>query len=289
MIGPARRPLPPLGAVLHIGAGRGGDLGAYLRAGARAVTLVEPAPEAREALETAAADADIPVEPVAAAVSAADRPAPLRRFGFPGLASLRTPTGLRDLYPGLSDPEEIAVETRHPADLAAALLAAPDLPDQAVNLLVVEAPGEGQAVLAALDEADLLRRFAWIAVQDGAESLYEGQPPLEQTLRWLRDRDYEVALDAGSDPDRPHLQAFRDPRLAALRAERDAEKTRAETAETRLAAVQDERDSDRARAETAAAAAAQLQDELALGRAELQKAQAQLDLVCRLLLKGPVL
>jgi hypothetical protein len=264
----------PLGQVLHIGAGSGGDLAGYVAAGATAITLVEPDPDALEMLratvDAAKAGKSGPrIAVVAAAVALPDLPlgpgsghqppsqtpgrGRLYRFAFPDLASLRPPSGLAALYPGLGAPETETVALADPVALVRGL----DLDPGGRHLLVIEAAAAAQPVLAALDAAGLLAGFARVVVQEGAEALYEGQVPLAETARWLETRPFRAAAFDRADPDRPHLRADLDPRageLAALRAAQEA-------ALARIAGLEAERDAARAEAAGQAAELAAVQAE----------------------------
>lgn len=248
----------PLGQVLHVGAGTGGDLAAYLAAGARAVTLVEPDPDALDALAplVAALGPEPPVRLVAAALGGGA--GLLHRFGFPDLSSLRPPSGLKALFPGLREQGTEPVALQDPAALVRDL----DLAEGQSHVLVIEAPGEGGAIVAALAGAGLLSRFDRVVVQDGAIPLYEGQMPLDAVAEALAAQGYGGFSRDLADPDRPHLRATRDPRLAEAEAERTALVRRAIELENALAERQ--------------AALAGLETDLSLLRAALATAEAAL-------------
>jgi len=248
----------PLGQVLHVGAGTGGDLAAYLAAGARAVTLVEPDPDALEVLAplVAALGPEPPVRLVAAALGSGA--GLLHRFGFPDLSSLRPPSGLRVLFPGLREQGAEPVALQDPMALVRDL----DLAEGQSHVLVIEAPGEGGAIVAALAGTGLLARFDRVVVQDGAIPLYEGQMPLDAVAEALAAQGYGGFSRDLADPDRPHLRATRDPRLAEAQAERTALVRRTVELENTLAERQ--------------AALSGLETDLSLLRAALATAEAAL-------------
>lgn len=318
MTGFALDDLPaPLGQILHVGAGSGGDMPRWLASGASAITLVEPDPEALAALREALdgngngnAKAP-PVALVAAALSAARPPALLHRFSFPDLSSLSPATAaLQGLYPGLRSLASEPVALRDPADLVAGL----GLAEGRCHVLVLEAPGQAQAILSALAQAGRLAAFARLVVQEGEAVLYEGQSPLAAIAAWLEGQGYALRIDRTADPDRPHLVASRDIRgieLAEARAalaaraadlaravqerdaavkERDAARRERDAAVKERDAAKAERDAveaeRRAQAADHAGITAAQEARLARAKAELLKAEGQIEFISALLLNG---
>lgn len=303
----------PLGQILHVGAGSGSDLPQWRAAGASAITLVEPAPEALEALREAVADsaaapaATPPVTVIAAAVSAAGAAAVLHRFNFPDLSSLSPATAaLQTLFPGLRALEPEPVVLRDPAELVERL----GLAGGRCHVLVLEAPGQAQAILAALQTADLLTRFSRLVVQEAETVLYEGQSPASTISAWLEGLGYAVRRDETADPDRPHLCATRDTRavelgnlrtrLAETEAARDAVVTERDAARARITALEaaaaqqaKAQQADKTRADTAEdqLRMALLREEQLTARyhEELLKAQGQIEFIRDLLLGGSTL
>ncbi|MBY6069092.1 hypothetical protein KUW17_20280 [Leisingera aquaemixtae] len=200
-----RVPLP-FSHVLHIGAGGGGDAGAYLAAGLNPVVLAEADPEAAAELQQLAAAHSV-VRAVQAAVSARPGPQTYYRTNFSDLNGLRAPgPALRALFPGL---EVLAAE---PAATVApeALVAEAGLPQDGAGLLVIEAPGEAAGILQALARAGLLEGFRSVRVQEGRQPLYDGAPGLAELQALLQELGYEGWLEpAPEDPDRPYLFAVR--------------------------------------------------------------------------------
>ncbi len=212
-----------LGHVLHVGPGRAAGL-AWQGRGWTGLTLVEADPEAAEALR-AAYEGDARVRVVAGAAKAGGTGnGRLQRYGFGDLDALRAPTGARLLFPGLARRDAVEVPLVDPVALVRGLE-----PGAGAHLLVLDAPGEGRGILAALAAAGLLAPFARIAVREGREALYEGAGTLDEIEAVLREAGHAVTGRDTDDPDRPWIRTGRDPRLheierltAALRRPRRA-------------------------------------------------------------------
>jgi FkbM family methyltransferase len=263
----------PLGHVLHIGAGIGEDLAGYLEAGAHAVTLVEPDPVCLPQLRAAVAShADVRI--IEAAVSADSLDKHLRRFNFTDLNSLRDPTGLRELFPGLEGRPAEKVRVLDPV----ALVREMNLCAEHAHVLVLEAPGEGMSILRALVEAGLLVRFSAVRVQEGVKELYEGAGTLADLRGLLESVHFsrDAILNEG-DPDRPILTVLFDSVAAELTsARKDLEKAEAARSDAQaqvdsLSAVLDEQ----------ALELGALKEERSRLRNQLTEAEAQLQVQCQ--------
>lgn len=190
-----------VGHVLHIGAGTCSALPQYLESGAAAVTLVEPDPQVCRALRESTTPHKS-VNVIEAAVTSEPGLVCLNRFAFSDLNSLRQPTGLTELFPGLEPPsrEQVNIQSPH------VLLRGLGLSRKDNNILVIEAPGEAQAILQALDGADLLPLFQTLRIREGARALYKGAASITEISQWLKDRDYSRGWHLNEeDPDHPVL------------------------------------------------------------------------------------
>ena len=209
-----RPPFASLAHVVHIGAGSGSDLAAYLKAGAGAVTLIEA--DADVASELAAqVGGKKGVNVIEAAVSGDLRRRPFRRANTPDLSSFRGPTGLKELFPGLRTLSKDPVRPMDPVRLIRGL----DLPDpepdsgsdQGSVLLVIEAPGEALGILKALAAARLLTRFDAIRLQEGVARLYHKAASIGEIQRYLRGQGFVAKLEKTPvDLERPYLNAWVD-------------------------------------------------------------------------------
>lgn len=190
---------PTIDFLVHFGAGRCSELDHYLAREPKQLILVEADPDLAESLTRRTADLS-QVQVICAAVADQSAQGTLRRYNLPDASSLRAATRLYALYPGLKLLDELPVETVR----ADALLERLPYTDDQNNVLVIEVPGEEQAVLNTLLEADLLHRFREMQLHCGCESLYAESAPAERVLHWLRDVGFElVAEDDSRDPDRP--------------------------------------------------------------------------------------
>lgn len=201
--------------ILHLGAGRGSDLADHLSSGAERIVLVEADPDAVKTLRRAAAEHDH-VEVVHAAVSgeASGQEVMLRRFNLRRFNSIRTPTGLRELYPGLRQIGDAPAPARTLAQLVEELPIDP----ASSNHLVIDVPGEDGAVVSALCSDGLDDVFDYVTLHCGTYALFERSKPAEELLRTLAECGYELTGgDDGEDPDRPVWTLYRDRRQVEIR------------------------------------------------------------------------
>ena len=143
----------------------------------------------------------------------------LRRFNLPELNSLRDPTGILRLYPGLRVVNETPVPV-HGLDVIVGSLRGAD------NHLVIDLPGEEYALLSKLEQADLLERFNRIEVEAGEESYFDGARPGADALALLTDAHFDLAPAARqADPDRQRFIAtFNASKYECARLRREVER-----------------------------------------------------------------
>lgn len=201
----------PLAHVIHIGAGTGSDLPAYLKAGAGAVTLIEADPELARQLEAQIGD-QTGVTVIEAAVSGDLRRRVFRRANAPELSSFRNPTGLKELFPGLRILSAEPVRPGDPVQLIKSLdlpgLGPESGPESGSTLLVIEAPGEALGILRALEAADLLMCFDAIRLQEGVARLYHKAATADEICAYLTGMGFSAALEKHPvDPERPFVNA----------------------------------------------------------------------------------
>lgn len=192
--------------IVHIGAGRCGEWEEYKNAGARRIVLIEPDPEiARYLRENFGGIEDIQV--IEKAVTASSGPVKLNIYNVRGFSSLREPTGLRDLFPGLRRVDEVSPEMWMPKQMCEEL----GIDSHKFNWLIVDAPGEEGAILENLREEGLLERFEMVSLYAGVSALYEGNLPAEKILSELGEMGYEeTAMDGEAEPERPRWTLYRD-------------------------------------------------------------------------------
>ena len=197
----------PLAHVVHIGAGTGEAVPVWQAAGARMITLIEGDPGIAEQLETQVG-AHEGVRVVQAVVSGDLRERAFRRMNFPDLNSLRAPTGLKQLFPGLKTLSKDLVQPVDPASLVAPLGLSDTGIEAGTNLLLIEAPGEALGILKALAAADLLLHFDRVQLIEARESLYNKAPPAADIAAYLVEAGFSAAFaDDSPDPEQPWLIA----------------------------------------------------------------------------------
>ncbi len=236
--------------VLHIGAGAGAELPAYLAAGAQHLVLTEADPERAAELRLAAAGVPVPgphVHLIEAPVSAGPRARPFYRTSLPELSSFRAPTALRKLFPGLKILSQDTLAPADPLALVQELGIDANTTPQSEAALVIEAPGEALGILRALEGAGVLAAFGLIRLREGHRALYEGAPTAGAIATFLGKAGYQTAFEPEpEDPDRPWLAARLDrdamevDRLRQLTRVAQSEAKAARAAQTEIESTQDE-------------------------------------------------
>ncbi|WP_420267733.1 hypothetical protein, partial [Halomonas lysinitropha] len=220
--------------LMHIGAGHGSELAEWLASDAERIVLVEPHPELAEQLRIMAEN-----EARVTVVEAAITPDPSRHellaFNLPDAHSLREPTALTQLFPGLKRVERHPVQTMPPAELLDASGPGSDEPGAT---LILEAPGEEQAILQALIDGDRLQRFSQLRLTASPEPLFEGSVGAPELLQALQAYGYEITAEDQQDPDWPRWQLQLNPlkrHLTQLQAELAATQQARDEAEKAIA------------------------------------------------------
>nr|WP_298249102.1 glycosyltransferase [uncultured Halomonas sp.] len=198
--------------ILHIGAGQGGQLEEWLASGAQRIVLFEPHPGLAKRLTRAwKGKPSVSVVPRAIAAEAGART--LQEYNLPEANSLRAPTALKRLFPGLKHINDYPVQAITPDQMMAEYGPA----ENASASLVIEAPGEAHAILQPLMENDLLDRFAELSISMTVVPCYQGSVASEQTLEALRDYGFDVVSHDDQDPDWPHWVLQRNPLKVELK------------------------------------------------------------------------
>lgn len=173
-----------LETIVHIGAGEGRELPAYLNSNAKRIVLVEPNPVLAERLRQHARN-EARVEVLEVAVSDNPEQNQLREYNLPEASSLYEPSGLRSFYPGLQVHTSHTVKVLAPDSLVAELQLA-----KGPNLLVVQAPGAEQAVVEGLAEKDLLKRFEHIWLTAPEQAYFDSDSQWSAILPILESAGY---------------------------------------------------------------------------------------------------
>lgn len=183
--------------ILHIGAGEGHELEAYLNSNAKRIVLVEPSPTLAESLRQRAR-ADQRVEVQELAVNSHPELNQLSEYNLPEAASLHEPTGLRSLYPGLQRRASHTVAVLSPETLVTRLELG-----KGPNLLVIQAPGAEQAIIDALKEHGQLKPFEHIWVTVPEQAYYASGSRAEAVLGALETAGYTYQAGESENPEWP--------------------------------------------------------------------------------------
>lgn len=188
-----------IGTILHLGAGTGQMLDAWVASAAARIVLVEPNPQLAARLEERAAD-DARITVRACALAAQDGQALLRVFNQKSLSSLRAPQELAQLFSGLRDVADLTVTTVTLDSLLADLPpASPDTSD----IMIIDTPGEEATAVAALIARPDRHRFAAVLLSCGTTAHYEGSESIATLRATLQAAGYRLDATDDSDPDRP--------------------------------------------------------------------------------------
>jgi len=207
------RNLPRPDTIVHVGAGLCSELDAWRGTGAGRIVLVEPNPELLPELRRRTAE-DERVEILPFAVAAEGGEGTLQVFNLSEVSSLREPTGLRALLPGLEIVDQHQVETITIDELLEKIASDPE----GENWLVVEAPGEEAVVIEYLEEGERLQWFDRIILRAGRATLYEGARSAEELVNDLDGQGYfkEGAIDL-ADADWPRYHFRLNPKAVECR------------------------------------------------------------------------
>ena len=292
-----------------IGAGDSGVGGDYT---SERLVLVVPDLKQAERLRDRHIEAEN-VKILVAGIGATDGTGTLHRFTLARVNSLRPPTSLTALMPGLRPVSEESVELLS----VTTLLKRVGNPDGPIHLTIND-PGNEQIILAGWEEVGILDRTESLELHAPRESLYTEAVGMNGLEEWLLARGFQVAERNAEDPDWPvvwfrqdvegralkqqlaELTAGRD----AARAEADERRTAAEAeaaaAQKTLAELTAERDAakkdadqkkseaakQREQANTWEKKALEFEHRLSRARDDLRRAEGQLEIVKDLLLRG---
>lgn len=227
-------PAPPLGTVVHIGAGDGSGLDALAPLQVRRAVLVEGDPETATRLRAAARRVGW-AEPVECVVAATDGALTWHAFNLARFNGPHVPADLAARYPRLRRRADRTVQ-------AVALSRLPVMAEarsgDAPDVLVLDVPGQELPLLASLGEP-ALHRFTWILVRgwalDGGGTTGE---PAATPGEFLATKCYRpVRLRDAGDPLWPvqlfHLDA-QQVRIVHQRRLNEALQARVETLQTEI-------------------------------------------------------
>lgn len=201
--------VPPPDVIVHLGAGLCRELDLWRASGARRIVLVEPHPELLPELQRRIRPGDsAAILPLAVSADAGREPMHLLNFAL--LSSLRPPTDLFRILPGLTQTDRAMVETISVDQLIGNL----DLNGDGEHWLVIDTPGVEAAILDQLQSSGRLHAFARIFLSAGVEPMYEDSESVAALLERLETLGYANAgRPDNSDSDWPRYHLVLD-RLA---------------------------------------------------------------------------
>jgi hypothetical protein len=184
------------GTLIHLGAGRCRELDVWRDAGFKQIVLVE-ADQAQTAEMTRRLGRDNQVRIIEQAVSAEDGTGILNILNYPDANSLRSPTQLLELFPGVRLHKRVTCSVRGVNDLISDL----ELDSGAFNGLVIETPGEEYAIAKALAQGDQLDLLSFVLVQAPTVPLYEGARSITEVESLLLEVTFQIQQTDPSDQD----------------------------------------------------------------------------------------
>lgn len=266
--------LSGISTLIYIGAGQATELENWVSQGFESIVLIEPHPVLANQLRLCSRKFP-QVKVLESAITERAELSELYDYTISGLASLRQPTGLKQIFPGLQLAQRYTVAT---CSLAQIVNHYGPSPAQKAHLIIAAA-GEEADLVDALLQSDQLERFLSISLKASIEPLYEGAEPASQLVKRLEDAGYELQSTKAIDSDWCEWLLQRDPLKDELqRLQQQFEHIETELteqhnhAEYTVNALQDEL----TQAQLAQKSAETLQAQLEKEKAELAKQNAAL-------------
>ena len=187
-------PLSSIDTIVHLGAGKCSWIDTYLKSSAKTIVLVEPEPTAAKYLRSIAKE-ESRIQVIEKAVALEGERTTLKVYNLRDASSLREPTGLRDLYPGIRKTNEVDVDVIRPADLVKGI---------AGKLwFIIDVPGEELSILKSLEQERLLSECSLLSVSCGEIELYNESGTYKVLCEYLDDNLFEnLYTDEEENPDR---------------------------------------------------------------------------------------
>ncbi|AQS50891.1 hypothetical protein PAEH1_03660 [Paenalcaligenes hominis] len=198
--------LSGISTLIHIGAGQATELENWVNQGFASIVLIEPHPVLANQLRLRSRKFP-QVKVVESAITERAELSELYDYTISGLASLRQPTGLKQIFPGLQLAQRYTVVT---CRLAQIVNHYGPSPEQKAHLIIAAA-GEEADLVDALLQSDQLERFLSISLKASIEPLYEGAEPASQLVKRLEDAGYELKSTKAIDSDWGEWLLQRDP------------------------------------------------------------------------------
>lgn len=243
-------------AIVYFGFSDGSCVSAYVESPAKRVVLVASDTGKRNDLRRLVGD-DGRIEYIPVIVSDWTGTGSLQIYNIRGFASLREPVGLAKYYPGLRRVDIHDVDVRPAAEVVKEI----GLDPKSKNRLVVDVPGEEQAIIRDLTESGLLELFEYVTVYGTNEVFFDDGGTLSDIISFIELFGFEVIGEERSDTGERSARILkRTPFFAELKkvaSERDAEieksnglAKRVEELEGGLGEITGERDDARQKVES---------------------------------------
>ena len=218
----------PYHTLVHIGAGATENAAQYRTPDLKRAVLIEPTPSLITAVTEEAAEQPN-AEILQKAVSDRNGRANLSVFNLNTCNSLRKPTGISAVYPGLKEIEKVKVSVVAAGELISSLNLAPD----ERHRLVIHAPGEELSILRSLVSAKKLRGFEAVSVYCGNVPLYENGPSADDICKLLYAEMFHIQEIPDAETGPAMLNAIRnEARIDNERLKSQLEALKAELVET---------------------------------------------------------
>ncbi|SFB83570.1 methyltransferase, FkbM family [Marinospirillum celere] len=170
--------------------------------------------------------------------------ASLHLMNLPAASSLEKPTGIKRLYPNLSQQKEVPVDTLSIEQVVTEAR----LDQEKDNTLILETNGQEEAILQALVNSQQLQHFKNIQVRVGQEPLFEKAATADGLNKFLNKRAYQQQSQKQRDPEHPLLnfklnyQLLSDQKVKKIKTENEALKEELSKAKQERDLAQKERD-----------------------------------------------
>ena len=197
-----------IATVTYLGAGKGGPavLEACLASGARHILLTEPDPaQARDITRRGNKDSRLILRQ--SAISGQTGQQPFYTFNMHALSSLRKPTGLKEVFPGLREIGSSLVETMTMTEVLDSL----PLEQQGLHILAIDCPGEEGEIIAQLLQNPKFSAVSHIFLNAMAEVSYAGAEIAPVILETLYKDGWGLVAQDDQDPDFPIYLLHLDP------------------------------------------------------------------------------
>ncbi|MDV2857243.1 hypothetical protein [Oceanimonas sp. CAM02] len=187
---------PPIHTLVHIGAGN--RLAEYRQLNCQKLVLIEPLPARAERLRRLTADMpNTEVWELAISSRGNNQPAILTEYNLADYSSLHLTNSLPLLYPGIRETNRHKVTTLTPA----AMLERLQLPKNEQHKLVVEAPGEEAAIIAALAQCKQLHYFTQLQMSLPTQPFFQISNSPAQLTEQLQQEGFSLNSQNNEDSD----------------------------------------------------------------------------------------